>query len=195
MRPLTLDDVLDRDAFVARRPKLEREVMQAKSLRRVHVGDNLTFLFENHATLLWQIQEMCRVENISRPQAVQDELDAYNPLLPASDELSATLLVEFEHEHERKEMLVKLSGLDRHVCLEIAGEEPVQAVFEGGREKDDGKISSVQFLRFPLSEAQRNAFFDLSRGVALVADHPHYSARAELSGAARGALIDDLRAG
>ncbi|MCB9742176.1 MAG: DUF3501 family protein [Alphaproteobacteria bacterium] len=194
MRHLTLDDVLDRDAFVAQRPKLERELIQAKTLRRVHVGPAFTFLFENHATLLWQVQEMCRVENISRPAAIQDELDAYNPLLPSDSELSATLLVEYAGEAERKEMLVRLSGVDRHVRVEIEGEAPVPGVFETGREKEDGKISSVQFVRFPMSESQKRAFMDLGRSAAIVVDHPAYAARHELGAASRGALIDDLRA-
>ncbi|MCB9764622.1 MAG: DUF3501 family protein [Alphaproteobacteria bacterium] len=194
MRPLTLDDVLDRDTFAAQRPRLHAEILRTKDLRRVSVGPNLTLLFENHATMLWQILEMCRVENISRPEAVQAELDAYNPLLPGDSELSATLLVEYPDPAERTEMLVKLSGLSRHLSLHIAGKPPVQAVFEGGRETEAGKISSVQFVRFPLEPLQKAAFYDFTREVRFVVDHPAYQANAALPSAQRGALIDDLRA-
>ena len=194
MRPLTLDDVLSREAFRSKRPQLLPQIMGDKAVRRVHVGPNMTLLFENHATLLWQVHEMARVENISKPAALQDELDAYNPLLPSKSELSATLLVEYPNETERAEMLVKLSGIHLHLHVELEGAGAAQAVFEGGREKETGKVSSVQFLRIPLTDAKRRAFFDLGRSAKLVFDHPVYSHSVELSAVSRGALIDDLRA-
>lgn len=192
MRPLTLEDVLDRATFVAQRPKLEAEMLRARAARRVALGPNMTLLFENRRTVQWQVQEMCRVENITRPEAVQFELDTYNPLLPGHSELSATLLIEYPDESERKVMLSRLSGIQAHLWLRIAGVPDAQGVFESGREREDGKVSSVQFVRFPLSSAQRAALFDLARPAAVALDHLAYTAEAPLSGSTRGALVDDL---
>ena len=96
MKPLLPADILPNAEFVAHRPRLERELLQVKEARRVAVGPSFTLLFENRATVRWQIQEMCRVEKITDPAAIQHELDTYNGLLPRTDELSASLLVEYD---------------------------------------------------------------------------------------------------
>jgi hypothetical protein len=194
MRPVTLDELLPRERFIQARPALVQTFVRVKSNRRVVLGDHLTLLFENRETVRWQVQEMCRVENIVKPEAVQSELDAYNPLLPGADELSATLLIEYPDADERKEMLVRLSGLHNHLRLELDGVAPCPARFEEGREREDGKLSSVQFLRFNLSPDQRAAFFDLSRPARFVVDHPVYAAVTALDGGQRGAMIEDLLA-
>lgn len=192
MRPVTLHELLPRDEFIKARPALLPQHMRVKGNRRVRLGDHLTLLFENRDTVRWQVQEMCRVENIVKPEAVQFELDAYNPLLPGAEELSATLLIEYPDAAERREMLVRLSGLSAHVRLELDGVSPSPGRFEVGREREDGKLSSVQFVRFPLSPEQRAAFFDLTRGARFIVDHPVYSAVTALDGGQRGALIEDL---
>ena len=194
MRPVSFDELLPREQFIQARPALVQTLVRVKANRRVVLGDHLTLLFENRETVRWQVQEMCRVENIVKPEAMQSELDAYNPLLPRADELSATLLIEFPDEAERKEMLVRLSGLHKHLRLELSGVAPCLAQFEEGREREDGKLSSVQFIRFSLSPEQRVAFFDLSRPARLVVDHPVYSAVTTLDGGQRGAMIEDLLA-
>lgn len=192
MRPVTLDELLPRERFIDARPALQQQLIRVKANRRVVLGEHLTLLFENRETVRWQVQEMCRVEHIVKPDAVQSELDAYNPLLPGPDELSATLLIEYPDADERKEMLVRLSGLHRHLHLEISGAAPCAARFEDGREREDGKLSSVQFVRFSLNAEQRAAFMDLSRPARLVVDHPVYAAATALDGGQRGAMIEDL---
>ncbi|MDP2307076.1 MAG: DUF3501 family protein [Pseudomonadota bacterium] len=191
---LTAEDILPNAVFLERRPRLEREVIRNKEARRVALGPNLTFLFENKVTLGWQIQEMCRVEQISAPEAVKHELDTYNALLPGPNELTATLLVEYEEAGERDRMLAKLLGLQNHVRLEIEGQEPVQAAFDA-EQYNMKRISSVQFVRFALLPGQVDALCDLRRRATLVCDHSAYAARCELTGAARGALVEDLLAG
>lgn len=188
---LTLADVLPEAEFRAARPRLEREVLAAKSARRLTVGGNLTFLFENRLTLWWQVQEMCRVEHISDPAAIQHELDTYGGLLPGPDSLSATLLLEYPEPAERDHMLRLLRGLERHVHLRV-GERVLPAVFDAEQWNEE-RISSVQFLRFPLGEA-RPAFFDLAQAAEIVVDHPALSARAAVGGVLRGALCEDLAA-
>ncbi|MES2644780.1 MAG: DUF3501 family protein [Myxococcota bacterium] len=194
MNKLTAADILPNAAFLEKRPTLERDVIRNKEARRVGLGPNLTFLFENRVTLAWQIQEMCRVEHITAPEAVKHELDTYNALLPGTNELTATLLVEYEEAGERDRMLAKLLGLHDHVRLEIEGEEPVKAAFDA-EQYNARRISSVQFVRIALSPRQVDALCDMRRPATLVCDHPAYAARTPVSGAARGALVEDLLAG
>ncbi len=190
MAPLTRDDILDRDAFQAVRPQHQAQVISAKGLRRIPLGEHFTFLFENRATILWQIHEMCRVEGIEG-DAVDHELTTYNALLPGPDSLSATLLIEFVDPDERDAELRRLVGLHEHVFLDIDGVGAIRASFDDQQFSQD-RVSSVQFLRFRLADDARRAFMDLGRGVRLVVDHPVYHAQIELPRASRGALIDDL---
>lgn len=194
MNKLTAADILPNAQFIELRPRLERDVIRNKDARRVGLGDNLTFLFENRVTLAWQVQEMCRVEHITAPVALGHELDTYNALLPGPNELTATLLIEYVEPGERDQMLAKLLGLQHHVRLEIGGEEPVQAAFDA-EQYNTRRISSVQFVRFALLPRQVDALCDLRRAATFVCDHAHYAARASLAGAARGALVEDLLAG
>lgn len=194
MAALTVNDLLPTPEFLRRRPQLHAEILRVKAQRRLALGPHMTAAFENRATVLWQVQEMVRVERIEAPQAIADELEAYFPLLPGPAELSVTLLIEYPDAAERALMLQRLTGVCRHIRLELDGEAAVPAVYEDGREREDGKVSSVQFLRFPLSPGQRAALGDLGRAARLVVDHPAYAAAVELPPSMRGALIEDLRA-
>ncbi|MFN7953071.1 MAG: DUF3501 family protein [bacterium] len=193
MSRISMDDILPLERFVAERPKHLAEITRIKADRRLALGPIITLLFENRATVLWQIHEMCRVENIRELGAVKHEVETYGALLPGERELSTTLMVEVEDPGERAEWLSKLYGLHQHVRLEIDSEPSVAGRFELGREEEAGRrISAVQFVRFQLSEAQMMAILNLTRRAELVVDHPSYHARAELTGALREALVDDL---
>ncbi len=192
MKPIVFAEILPAPAFVAVRPRLEREVIQTKEARRVAVGPNFTLLFENRVTLQWQIQEMCRVEQIADPVAVQHELDTYNALLPGENELSATLLMEYAEPEERARMLAALVGLQHHLWIDVAGTR-VAASFDA-EQFNEARISSVQFVRFRLSAAIADTLCDLRKPTNFVVDHPAYSVVGPLGGAARGALVEDLLA-
>lgn len=193
MSRISMDDVLPLDRFIAERPKHLAEITRIKADRRVELGPIMTLLFENRATVMWQIHEMCRVENIRELGAVKHEVETYGELVPGERELSTTLMIEVEDPAARAEWLTKLYGLHQHVRLEIDAEQPVPGRFEMGREEEQGhRVSAVQFVRFQLSEAQMMAMLNLTRRAVLVVDHPQYPARAELTGALREALVDDL---
>lgn len=177
------DYELARDAF-------RKRVLEVKDARRVRVGEHLTFLFENHETVLYQIQEMLRVERITEPKAIAHEIETYNDLIAAPDELVATLLVEYEEPGERARMLRELVGLDRHVSLIVVGAAPCRAVFDEAQMSEQ-KISSVHYVRFPLG-ADRAAALRGGAGAAIVVDHPRMSARTELGAAQLAALRSDL---
>lgn len=189
MMPVTAADLLPIEEFVAKRPALQREAMAATGVRRLAVGPNMTLLFENRQTVWWQVQEMCRVEQIRAPAAVQHELDTYNALLGTPDELSATLLVEYPEPVERDRMLKALVGLHDHVWMEVGGTR-IAGRFDG-EQFNDQRISSVQFVRFLLG-TWRAAFLDFQQSVVVVVDHPAYSVRVGVTGALRGALTEDL---
>lgn len=188
---LTLADVLPIPAFLAQRRKLEAEVVAAKTVRRLAVGPQMTWLFENRATCLWQVQEMCRVENITAAAAVQHELDTYNALLPSPAELSATLLIEIDDPAERAVKLRELLGLHEHVRLTFPGAGDAPARFDGAQ-FDGERVSSVQFVRFPLSSSQIEALRDLGRPATLSVTHPAYPVSTPLPLTLRAALVEDL---
>jgi hypothetical protein len=191
MSALRPDELLPIERFVAERRRIEAGVLEAKALRRVGLGPAMTLLFENRQTLLWQVQEMCRVEHITAPAAVQHELDTYGAMLPGPDTLSATLLVDVPDPAERDRRLVELLGLQDHVGLVFPDGGRAAARFDA-EQFDARRISSVQFLRIPLDAAQRAALGALQARVLLVVDHPRYRAEVALSGPTRAALLDDL---
>lgn len=191
MNKVTIDEIVGIERYEKIRDDFRRRIIDLKKQRRVSVGDRVTFVFENHDTMLFQVQEMLRAENIVDLDRVREEIEVYNALVPAADELSATLLIEITDSDQIREELVKLIGIDECVWLEIGAEHRIQATFEPGRSKED-KLSAVQYVRFPMSLAARTAFADASQPAHLVIDHPNYGARTAIGGAVRESLAADL---
>ncbi|HVE99579.1 MAG TPA: DUF3501 family protein [Mycobacteriales bacterium] len=188
---LTHDDlVLDPALYAEERPQRRARAIAHKRTRRVPVGDLVTLLFEDRETLLFQTQEMVYAERITDPAAVQAELDTYNPLLPSSHELSATLFIEIPDMATLKAELPRLVGIENSVSLQIGG-EVVRALGEEGRSRAD-YTSTVHYLRFPLTDDQRDAFRDPEVPVELSVDHESYSEATPISGDVRRSLIRDL---
>jgi hypothetical protein len=190
VKPVTIEEIRSLEDYAKEREAFRSRILAIKEPRRVRAGEHLTFLFENHDTMLYQIQEMIRVEGISDRAAVAHEVATYNELVPGTDELTATLLVEFEDAGERSVMLKALVGLDAHIRLEIEGEEACRPEFDD-RQISDGKISSVHYIRFPLGTRRADALRE-KKGAEIVVDHPRLSARVALSDAQRAALAEDL---
>lgn len=191
IRPVTLDDVVGLERYEAIRDDLRRRVIALKKARRVSVGPEMTFVFENHDTVYFQIQEMLRAERITDLDAVRAEVAVYNALLPAPGELSATLLIEITEQAAIAERLLEFLGIDECVAL-MVGERRVPGAFEAGRSRED-KLSAVQYVRFALPPAARAAFADASEPVRLVVDHPHYRYETAIAGEVRESLATDLQ--
>lgn len=191
MRKVTLDEIMGLERYERIRDEFRRRIIELKKNRRVSVGDRITFVFENHDTVLFQIQEMLRTEHITDIDKIRFELDTYNTLIPGESELSATMLIEITELDRIRAELVRLLGIDKAVSLRIGEQIVVPAVFEPGRSKEDN-LSAVQYVRFPLSPAARAAFKDEEREVRLVIDHPNYRAQAVLGPATRRALSAEL---
>jgi hypothetical protein len=149
MEKVTRESLLDYVTYEQRRPSLLPRVMAEKARRRVHVGDVLTFLFENTATIRYQIQEMMRTERIVEERAIRHELDTYNELLGAPGELGCTLLIEITDPHERAEKLRRWLGLERALYAKLPDGTKVRATYDP-RQVGEERLSSVHYLKFPV---------------------------------------------
>jgi len=183
------DEILDLGEYERRRDTIRKSAMQARALRRIHLGPNATIAFENRETILYQIHEMCRAERLAKPDQVAHEIETYAELLPSSRELAGTLLIEFPEKEERDQRLRELLGLEDHLRIDVDGVRS-KAVFDK-RQIDVERLSSVQFLRFALSDEQRQALAE-GKNVILLADHVGYRHETKLPPEIVQALSDDL---
>jgi hypothetical protein len=192
MEAVTLDDLLGRERYGAERDAIRRRIIEHKRSRRVRVGDRISLLFEDRATVWYQTQEMVWVEHITDLDTIREELAVYAALLPGTSELSATLLIEITESERIREDLRRLRGLHDHVWLDVARER-VAGVFDEGRESDE-KLSAVQYVRFPLA-AEVQARIVAGASLAIVVDHPAYVCEAPVPEAVRASLSTDLTGG
>jgi hypothetical protein len=189
---LAPEDLMSLELYARERPAFRARVIAHKQTRTVAVGPHSTWCFEDRLTIQYQIQEMLRVERIFDPAAIQEELDAYNPLIPDGSNWKATLLLEYPDPDERARALAALKGVERRCYVEIAGRPRVYAIADEDLEREnEEKTSSVHFLRFELSELERTA---LGGGAQLTlgVDHPNYQAQVVTSPTTRSALLADL---
>ena len=188
---MTAQDIIP-DADYARERKARRAaLLPVKRLRRISLGPHCTFYFESYETMLFQVQEMLLTEK-GGPEQLEDELTAYNPLIPQGRELVATVMFEIDDALRRATILGQLGGVEEHLFLQI-GEDRVAAAQESEVERTrDGKTSAVHFLRFPFTDAQAGAFRDPATPVIVGCDHPRYGHLAVLGQETRTELARDL---
>ena len=192
MPHITRDSLMTLEAYSRARPEFRARVMAHKKHRTVALGEHVTLIFEDELTIRYQIQEMLRVERIFEDEGIQEELDAYNPLVPDGANWKATMMIEYPDVEERQRMLGKLIGIEDRVWVAVAGHPRVHAVADEDLERqNESKTSSVHFLRFELEPAMVRA---LKAGAALAmgVDHPTYSATVTVDAATRGSLVNDL---
>jgi hypothetical protein len=182
MRPVRREEILDLSAYERSRPEIRAAVLEAKRLRRVHVGGVLTFLFENTATIRYQIQEMVRAERMQGEPEIRHELETYNDLLGGKGELGVSLLIEIADPEERDRNLREWLALPRHLYLEIEDGEKVRPRFDP-RQVGTDRLSSVQYLKFDVGGRVP---------VAAGSDLPQLEARSALTPEQRSALASDL---
>jgi hypothetical protein len=193
MQKLTRADLLSLERYAEQRSAFRAQVMEHKKLRRVTLGKHVTLLFEDRLTIQYQIQEMLRVERIFEPEGIEDELGAYNPLIPDGSNLKATLLIEFEEVEERKRALQELIGLEDKIWIRIGDFDPVKPIADEDMERENAeKTSSVHFLRFEFTPEMIAAAKN-GAPLAIGVDHPRYSATlAPIPEATRAALVADF---
>ena len=180
------------EAYARERPEFRARVMAHKKNRRVQLGDDVTLIFEDELTNRYQVQEMLHAERIFEEQGIQEELDAYNPLVPDGRNLKATMMIEYPDPDERGKRLADLIGIEDKVWLQVAGHERVWAIADEDLDRaNEQKTSAVHFLRFELGEATAQALKE-GAGLAIGVDHPRYSAKLEVPSGVRDSLAKDL---
>jgi hypothetical protein len=191
-RRITPADIIDTARFSAERAERRRALLPVKRLRRIDVGPFCTFYFETYETMLFQVQEMLLIEKGGAAQ-IEDELMAYNPLIPQGSELVATIMFEIDEPRRRASVLSRLGGVEERFFLQV-GERRVAGVPEGDTERTNaaGKASSVHFVRFPLAADQTRLFRDPATQILAGVDHEHYGHVAILSPATRAELAKDF---
>ncbi|HKX50387.1 MAG TPA: DUF3501 family protein [Candidatus Binatia bacterium] len=188
MRKVAIDDIVGLAGYEKIRQDFRRRIIELKQKRRISLGDRLSLVFENRATVIFQIQEMLRVERISDLDKIRREIATYNQLIPDSRELSATLFLEIEDQTHLREELVKFQGIEEAISLRIAAHR-LQAG-EPGRSKEN-KISAVHYIRFRFDDQALEAFVSGTR-TELVIDHRNYQAAVVLQPEIQRSLGEDL---
>lgn len=192
---VTRADIMPLEEYAGMRKAHRAGLVDRKRKRRIHCGPHATFYFESYETMWSQIQEMLYIEKGGEEQ-IDDELSAYNPMIPKGHDLSATLMFEIEDKGVRQALLSKLGGIEETVFLRIGGERIMaEAEQDIDRTTADGKASSVQFLHFNLTDAQIRNFADPSNELVLGISHPEYSHMAVLGADTRAALHEDFNTG
>jgi hypothetical protein len=193
MEKLSRSDLMSLEQYSIERSRLRNEVIAHKQLRNVQVGPNMTWCFEDRTTIRYQVLEMLRAERIFESAGIQDELDAYNPLIPSGSDWKTTLLLEYPDPEQRRVALESLIGVEDRCWVRVSEMDRVFAVADEDLEREnDNKTSAVHFLRFELTPSMVQAMKSgatLSIGV----DHEHYRhAVNPLPDAVRSALARDL---
>jgi len=193
MKKLTRSDLYSLEQYAEARPEFRSQVMAHKKNRRVPLGPIAALYFEDRLTMHYQIQEMLRAERIFEPEGIQEELDAYNPLIPDGSNWKATFMIEVPDENERRAKLAELKGIEGEIWIRVDGFEPVFAIADEDLERENAdKTSSVHFLRFELTPQMAA---DARAGAALGAgiSHSHYTQQLEpLPENIRASLVADL---
>ncbi len=190
---LTRDDLWSLEQYAEKRSEFRAKVLEHKKNRYVNLTPNARLIFEDELTLRYQIQEMLRIEKVFEADGIQDELDAYNPLIPDGDNWKCTFMIEYDDVPERKQKLAGLIGVEDKVWMQVEGHEKVYAIADEDLERENEvKTSSVHFMRFQLTP---NMVIDAVGGASILAgcDHENLSiAGIELTDNVRQALVNDL---
>lgn len=193
MPRIARNTLLTLEAYARERKDFRARVLAHKKPRSVHLGEHLVLLFEDELTIRYQVQEMLRIEKIFEDAGIQEELDAYNPLVPDGNNWKATMQIEYEDVEERRRALPKLKGIEDRVWVTVEGRPRVYAIADEDLEREnDEKTSAVHFLRFELTPPMITAL-KAGGGLAIGVDHVAYTARLDpVLDATRNALLADL---
>jgi hypothetical protein len=190
---ITLDNLLSLEAYSKYRKAHKPEVIAHRKLRSVRLGDNINLQFESELTIRYQIQEMLRIEKIFEEEGIQQELDAYVPLMPDGSNWKATMLLEYPDVNERKRELARLIGVEDRLFVEVEGNPRVYAIADEDLEREnDEKTSAVHFVRFELTPMMCSAV-KAGAGVKLGCDHTNYPAHTQIAPETLASLAGDLR--
>ena len=190
---ITADSLMTLEAYSKFRKNHKAEVLTHRKLRSVHLGEHITLQFESETTIRYQIQEMLRIEKIFEEEGIQQEIDAYAPLMPDGSNWKATMLIEYPDVNERTRELARLIGVEDRMFIAVEGPERVYAIADEDLDREnDEKTSAVHFVRFEFSPATKAAI-KAGAAVKLGCDHTHYPAHTAISAEALASLAGDLK--
>ena len=192
MEKLRPSDLLSLEQYHRERAAFRSKVLEHKQKRQIAVGPNATLSFEDRLTMQYQVQEMLRIERIFETEAIEEELAAYNPLIPDGSNFKATFMIEFPDVEERRKALVRFAGIEDDLYLEVDGVGRVAGIADEDLERsDDEKTSAVHFVRFELSPEMKDA---IKRGASFKfgSEHPEYRYETVVTGETAQSLIRDL---
>lgn len=192
MQKLDRSSLWSLEAYAEQRPAFRAEVIAHKKPRRVLLNDHATLIFEDFLTMKYQVQEMLRVERIFEADAIQEEIDAYNPLIPDGGNWKATLQIEFPDVEERRTALARMPGVEHKIWAQVDGHDRIFAIANEDLDRStEEKTSAVHFLRFELP-ADAIAALRSGAGLRFGIDHPALSADVAVSEETRASLIQDF---
>jgi hypothetical protein len=190
---LTHDDLFSLEKYHRVRPEFRAKVIAHKKNRQVPIGPNATLYFEDALTMQYQVQEMLRLERMFEPEAIQEELDVYNPLIPDGSNWKATFMVEFPDEAERKVQLAKLIGIEKAIWVQVADFARVNPIANEDLDREtEDKTAAVHFLRFELTP-EMVAAVKGGAAIRMGIDHPQYQAEVTVAPGVRDSLAGDLK--
>ena len=193
MNKLSRSDLFALERYAAERPGFRARVIAHKKTRSVALGPHISLLFEDRLTVQYQVQEMLRIERIYEAAGIQQELDAYNPLIPDGGNLKATMLFEFPDPAVRADRLAQFAGLERRVYADVHGQARIVAHADEDPERAGaGKTTAVHFLRFEFSPAAIAALHE-GAGLSFGVDDPRLSVRVQVGAETRALLLADFR--
>ena len=174
MEKLNKSDLFSLEEYSINRDSFRKKVFEEKQHRKVYIGEHVVLLFENKNTIQYQIQEMLRIEKIFDAEGIQEELDAYNPLIPDGSNLKAVMLIEYPNVEERKEKLKILKGIERKIWIKVGSHNKVFAIADEDLEREDEtKTSAVHYLRYEFSPSMINDWKNDS-SIVMGIDHENY---------------------
>ena len=190
---VTADNLMSLEAYTKWRKIHKPEVLAHRKLRSVHLGENVHVQFESETTIRYQIQEMLRIEKVFEEEGIQQEIEAYAPLMPDGSNWKGTMMLEYTDINERKRELARLIGIEDRMFIEVEGHPRVYAIADEDLDREnDEKTSAVHFVRFEFNAATKAAI-QAGAAVKIGCDHTNYPAHMEISADTLASLAGDLK--
>jgi hypothetical protein len=192
-RNITPDSLMTLEAYTKWRKLHKSEIVAHRKLRSVQLGEHINLQFESETTIRYQIQEMLRIEKVFEEEGIQQEIDAYAPLVPDGSNWKGTLMLEYTDVNERKRELARLIGVEDRMFVEVEGMARVYAIADEDLDREnEEKTSAVHFVRFEFTPAMRAAI-QAGAAVKLGCDHTHYPAHVQIPAETLASLAGDFR--
>ena len=189
---LDISNLLSLEEYDSERENLKKDVINHKKNRTVSVGDNIVLIFEDFKTIKYQVQEMLRIEKIFKKDEIQEEIDAYNPLIPDGTNLKATMLIMYPDVEVRRQMLLKLHDIENNIWISVGQKKVIAFADEDLDRSTDEKTSAVHFLRFQFTHDEVTEFLS-SDNIVIGVNHKEYDKEVILDKAVKESLERDFK--